>query len=317
MLNWGIMANIAPLIKCFINSVCAGKNNETPTAYEGKLRRFATWLGDRELTQLTQTDLDNFRIYLQNRKTKQKGRQEVNGGLSPHTIHSVLNTVRYFVKWCFDHGHLPSNLAAGWKIPIAPKPEPKAISPENITRLIDAASQQSPAWERARNVAMLYMLRDTGGRVSGLLNADLDNINLTDARLTTTEKGKPRTLYLSEPTVAAIREWLCYRHQVHPTDYKLFSGARGNGISRSGVYHVLDRLAAAGHVDGRRNPHSFRHAFARDSLKNGADLSQVSQLMGHTSIVVTADYYARWDDKELQAVHQRCSPGRQLPDPVV
>ena len=60
-------------------------------------------------------------------------------------------------------------------------------------------------------------------------------------------------------------------------------------------------------VDGER-------LFARDALKSRkADLSQVSRLMWHSSVRVTADYYARWDNAELKEVHRKASPGRRLP----
>lgn len=84
------------------------------------------------------------------------------------------------------------------------------------------------------------------------------------------------------------------------------------GLTREGIYRVLGRLANVAGVRGRFNPHSFRHALARDSLRAGADLSQVSQLLGHKGVAVTADYYARWDDHELQAAHRRVSPGAKI-----
>jgi integrase len=34
--------------------------------------------------------------------------------------------------------------------------------------------------------------------------------------------------------------------------------------------------------------------------------------MGHSSVRVTADYYARWADKELQKAHGQFSPGARL-----
>ena len=70
---------------------------------------------------------------------------------------------------------------------------------------------------------------------------------------------------------------------------------------------MLKRLAKRAGVNGRFNPHAFRHGWARGALKNGADLGTVSQILGHSSIQVTAEFYARWADEELAQRHQKFS----------
>ena len=86
----------------------------------------------------------------------------------------------------------------------------------------------------------------------------------------------------------------------------------GKSFSRSEMYGMLDRPREKSGICGRINPHAFRHTFSRDSLRNGADISEVSQLMGHSTPTVTLKYYARWDKGELHAVHRRVSPGARL-----
>ena len=71
---------------------------------------------------------------------------------------------------------------------------------------------------------------------------------------------------------------------------------------------MLKRRAKQAGVKGHVNPHSFRHAFARDYILSGGDLATLSQLMGHSSILVTKKYYARFNVKELQEKHARHSP---------
>ena len=56
------------------------------------------------------------------------------------------------------------------------------------------------------------------------------------------------------------------------------------------------------------NPHSFRHAFAREYLLRGGDLASLSRLMGHASVEVTASFYAVFLVSELQEKHAKFSP---------
>jgi integrase/recombinase XerD len=60
-------------------------------------------------------------------------------------------------------------------------------------------------------------------------------------------------------------------------------------------------------ITGRHNPHAFRHGFARGALQNGADISTVAQLLGHSDVSITVRFYARWSDEELKAKHAAVS----------
>ena len=78
---------------------------------------------------------------------------------------------------------------------------------------------------------------------------------------------------------------------------------RGGPLSGNGVYQMLQRLAKKAGVK-RFNPHSFRHAWARRALRNNLDLGSVSQILGHTSIKVTHEFYGFWDEGELPERHR-------------
>lgn len=301
------------MIEQFVKQVCAGKTNETPTAYKSKLRHLEKFLGaDRET--ITQEDIDNFKIYVLNRKTKQRGGEEIKEPLSRFTIRSVLATTKHFLTWAMRKNYLPQGLEL--ENIKEPRPEPKAIAADTVDRLLLAAQSTGEDWERARNIAIIYVLRDTGGRVGSLARLEMESLNLADGYAIVRDKGDQLSwLWFSASTVAAIRAWLHWRAGRAPLDYKLFTGKKGRGLTREGIYRAIERLADVAGITDRHNPHSFRHAFARDSLLAGADLSQVSQMMNHSSVAVTDKYYARWTKKELKQFHDKFSPGRDLPTP--
>lgn len=91
----------------FINDVCAGKNNETPAAYLAKLRYLERFLTEGGYTELSQDVIDEFRTWLINRKTKIRGKKQVQGSLSPFTIRTVLTTVRHFLRWGHEQNLIP------------------------------------------------------------------------------------------------------------------------------------------------------------------------------------------------------------------
>jgi site-specific recombinase XerD len=74
-------------------------------------------------------------------------------------------------------------------------------------------------------------------------------------------------------------------------------------MTTSGPRQLLKRLAGEIGITGPHNPHAFRHAFARRMLANGMDISDLSRLMGHSSIQVTAKHYLCWTAAELGQKH--------------
>jgi site-specific recombinase XerD len=68
----------------------------------------------------------------------------------------------------------------------------------------------------------------------------------------------------------------------------------------AGVNEIIDRYKTKLDLQGRCSPHQWRHRWCRKQIQEGMPLTQVSQLAGHTSIVVTSDYYGTFAFNELQ-----------------
>ena len=131
------------------------------------------------------------------------------------------------------------------------------------------------------------------------------------AEVCVTEKGdKSRVVYLTWVSADALLRYVRVRCRLFPSRHDfLFLTDGGLRLSYFGARSILHRLSLlAGVLDVRHNAHAFRHAFARDTISNGADLSQVSAMMGHSSPRVTGEFYAVWLPSELAEVHHRVSP---------
>ncbi|MBI5563771.1 MAG: tyrosine-type recombinase/integrase [Chloroflexi bacterium] len=304
------MTKLSEAIDVFIEYVCAGKRNETPATYRTKLHQLVVRLGDRSIEAISVNDLDDFRVSLLNQKQKMRGKQVIDEPLTDWYVRGVLKTVKHLFRWMTDTGRLSLDPAVNLALPARTQPQPKAAEPEVIDKMFVAATVVGPAWEQARNTALVQLLRSTGSRIGGLLAATVQDTDLTEGVIWTREKGgRKKKLFLTESTREIVRRWLEVRATLNPLDDRLFIGQNGRGLTRSGAEKIWNRLAeAAGVTDQRHNFHSFRHAFARDSIRAGADLSHVSQMMGHSSSAITSDYYLQYTHDELQEVHARVSP---------
>lgn len=278
--------------------------------YTKYLRTLLDQLGDREIDSITVDDLREWRydvFHRQSRYVEHPVRSEIEGGYSEASCRGHIRALKGFFSWLYQDGKIPNNPAASIKPPPKPRRVPKYISDEDLVKLLEAAR------DNPRDYALVQVLADTGARVGGIATLTVNNVYLDRLTLVVTEKGeKSREVYLTEESAQALADWLTLRPD--DTDLVFASRMRERGLTGSGIYRVLRRLARKAGVEGHFNPHSFRHGFAHALINNGASLEVVSELMGHSNVGVTAESYLVWTKQELQEKHQRFSRIRNLHD---
>jgi site-specific recombinase XerD len=300
----------------FYKSLIAdGAAASTVEWYTKRLKRLSAHLPDRELATVEADDLRDFVVGIRSRSERWADhpyRAVTEGGLSPSTVRGYVRAVKRFFNWLEEEGIITTsqNPAVRLKLPRRPHQAPKAIDVDDLRRLLAVARGDS-VWQK-RNYAILLFLADTGCRVGGLIGLKLGDVDLDRGVALVTEKGtKARFVMFTEPTGAALKAWLEVRPDVH-SDYVFLSwhGCSNGGLALtvSGVNQMLGRLKRRAGVSGRVNPHSLRHGFARQYLLNGGDLASLSDLMGHTDVQVTKEFYSIFLNEELKQKHHKHSP---------
>lgn len=230
----------------------------------------------------------------------QKPAQE--GNLSRDSVASYVTALHRFWAWAADEHDIP-NPMQGIKRVKRRKPQPKAIDGKDFVALF-SATKDSIAGIRDR--ALLAFFADTGCRLGGALSLTLDRLHPIERKAYVWEKGdKSRAVFFTHYTAQLIQHWLGVRRAAD--QHVFISMESGKGLSMSGVHEILKRLKKRAKVKGRVNPHSFRHRFAREFIRNGGDISTLAKLLGN-SIQVSADYYAVFDEDELREIHDKYSP---------
>ncbi len=288
---------LAELIAAFLADQARGHSAETLKGHRSKLGQLRRHLGDTlQVATITRADIKRWQEDMFDR------------GLSPWTIKTTYNCVRQFFRWAVDEGHLAVDPSATVKPLARPRLKPKALTSDTFKRMLAAArASTADRRERVRNVAILMMLRHTGGRISELLGIDIADIDFAAGRVLVRGKGdKDRNLYLLDDTVIALKEWIEIRPEVGTP--ALFVGRKGARLGRDAAYKMIQRLAKAGGVKGIHNPHAFRHAFAVTWLQRGGDISRLQRTLGHGTAKVTMDYYMTWSDSDLRDAHKDYSP---------
>lgn len=297
------------LLSCRID----GLSEPTIRYYTSILKPVATKLRSTRLDRVTPSDVRRYLSELQGRKTRYQDspqRDTIPGGLSAESVRAHVRGLRRFFHWA-EQEYGITNPMTGIRLSPRRRGEPKAITMDDLARLMDVTGNDQMG---LRDRAILAFLADTGCRAGGLITLTPDHLNIDAGQALLTEKGeKMRPVPFTRQTGALLQRWMNVRPVEATTVFCGLSNTHyGRPLAHAGLYQILERLKIKAGVKGRVNPHSFRHAYAREMLKNGCDLASLSQLMGHGSVQVTEMFYAVFTPQELAARHEQFSPLRNL-----
>ncbi len=230
-------------------------------------------------------------------------------GLSPSTLARRVSAVRTYFKHLVLIGAKTENPAAAIRLPRRAQRLPRALSPHETERLIDAATGSTPRTLRDR--ALVELLYGAGLRVSEAVGLEKSGVDLDERIVRVVGKGgKERLVPLGRPAAEAARRYLALGRPHLDRRYRpeLFLNARGGALTRAGAFFILRRLAGkAGLEPERVHPHLLRHSFATHLLEGGADLRSVQEMLGHADLATT-ERYTHISDRRRREVYFQAHP---------
>ncbi|MFD3406347.1 site-specific tyrosine recombinase XerD [Kribbella sp. NPDC058693] len=282
----------------------------TLASYRRDLRRYDGYLasaGIDDLGRITEAVVSDFLMRL----------REGDADHPPLTASSAGRTVvavRGFHKFCVREGLAAVDPAAAVKPPVPPQRLPKALSVDEVTRILTAAAgaEAEPAVLATRDAALLEFLYGTGARISEAVGLDVDDIDLDAGAVLLRGKGSKERVV---PVGSYARDALsAYQVRGRPDlvsrgrgTHALFLNARGGRLSRQSAWTVLRRAAQRAGISKEISPHTLRHSYATHLLDGGADVRVVQELLGHASVTTTQVYTLVTVDK-LREVYATSHP---------
>ncbi len=237
---------------------------------------------------------------------------------SPATMARKIATLRSFYKWGNRNGYTTSNPMTLIRTPRQSKRLPKAITTDQVERLLSAPSEHDVLGRRDR--AMLETLYSTGIRVSELVGLNGGDIDFENEAMHVRGKGqKERIVPLGSHALLAIKRytellesdakfgpiWAAQSNGTEPMP--LFLNKHGNRLSSRSVRRKLDKYLRSVGLDPSISPHTLRHSFATHLLENGADLRSVQELLGHQSLSTT-QVYTHLSTKRVEESYKQAHP---------
>ncbi len=282
-----------------------GRAPSTLAAYRRDLRGYLSWLSDRNVVLGTVGE-DDVIAYVRHLESL---------GRTPATVARATVTVRSLHRFLAGEGFHDADPTAAVDVPRVPRGLPKALTEEEVARLLAAPVGDDPLVVRDR--AMLESLYGMGLRISELVGTSLGDLDLTARLLRVYGKGsRERIVPVGRHAANALAQWLSGVGRdavmadavVARADQEaIFVNGRGKRLTRQGGWLVVRRHGDRVGLGDRLTPHVLRHSCATHMLDHGADIRSVQELLGHVSISSTQRYTAV-SQQRLTEVYTRAHP---------
>ncbi|MEY2569377.1 MAG: integrase/recombinase XerD [Actinomycetota bacterium] len=282
-----------------------GRAANTITAYRRDLASYEEFLQGRGLgvADVTESVVEDYVAFLRA------------AGRKPSSVARALVSVRSLHRFCVDEGAATSDPTGDVGAPRVPQGLPKALSEEEVERLLGAVVGEDAAARRDR--AILELLYAAGLRISELVGLSLGDLDLDGGVLRAFGKGsKERVVPVGRLARAALVAWLGRggRDAMAPARWArrgdadaVFLNQRGGRLSRQGAWGVVRGYGDKVGLGERLTPHVLRHSCATHMLDHGADIRVVQELLGHASIATT-QVYTRVSTERLRQVYEQAHP---------
>lgn len=279
------------------------------------------WLENEEqvpatLDALNKDRIRSFLAYLREPHPEGRfgsGKPTARRAARPYTLLHDDRNLHAFGEFCLREELLTASPLQNLKPPRVPKDQIQPFSPDQVQALLDAARRSQ---QPERNRALLWVLLDSGLRISELCSLQIADVEGETGEITITGKGgKRRRVYLGREA-RVRRRYLEAERRAADRNEPLFlaeGGTRtGEAMTRSGITQLIRKLGRAAGVQGVRcSPHTFRHTFAIEFLRGGGNVYEMQVLMGHESLEILRRYVLI-TQADAEAAHRRASPGDRL-----
>ena len=285
-----------------------GLSRNTLEAYRSDLQQFGAFLGRRERDPLAVTPAD-LAEFLSELVAGLDGRRPV----APATLQRKIACLRSFYRHLRREQILDHDPTSEVRPPRSRARLPKVLSRDEVNRLLEQPRGVSPAALRDR--ALLETMYACGLRASEAITLELGELDLEAGVLRARGKGsKERLVPIGSKAIATLHAYLA---QGRPRlvglgeEARVFVNLRGHGLSRQGLYKIVQSHAASAGLEHRMSPHTLRHTFATHLLAGGCDLRSLQEMLGHADIGTT-QIYTHLSADRLRDVYFDAHPRAQI-----
>lgn len=240
-------------------------------------------------------------------------RPEVAKSLSPYSLNNTMRSVKAFFNWCVARRLLELSPARFLRVKLPRRSRRSKAIPHEVLHSMFDYLRTKPDFFRYRDGAILSLFTTFGVRNNEVVSLRLSDVDWSNGWIVFRAKGnRDLDLPLTGDVGLVLRRWCDVRSGllIDPLHDFLFvttrtePGKAHQPITTAGVQSLLFRLSE--HVCGQRwGPHSIRHWKGQSLADRQVSPKLIQQLLGHTDIQTTLDFYCNQDDVRLRRLIDR------------
>ena len=288
-----------------------GQAEHTQKTYAALLNKFIAWAEKQGLAEWKSVELSHLMAFLLHERERALANQPKESArrLSSESLYLEIAALRAFYRFAENEKLLPANVAENLSLPRRWQRLPKALTSQEIDKLLAPEIPETP--QNLCDQAVLELAYASGLRVAELRNARLEHLHLDASFINVIGKGnKERVVPIGSKAVAALEHYLSVARPrlVTPrSTANVFLTKRGTPFAPVTLWlRIKQRVRRTG-IARNVTPHMLRHSFATHLLDHGADLRVIQELLGHASISTT-EVYTHVAAQRLREVHRKYHP---------
>jgi integrase/recombinase XerD len=288
-----------------------GQSDNTAKTYAAVLGKFIAWAEKQNLNDWKAVDLRHLMAFLQHERERQLETEPKDSPrrLSGESLYLEIAALRAFYKFAENEKLLPQNVAENLSLPRRWKRLPKALTDEEIKRVLGPETPATP--ENLCDRAILELAYASGLRLSELKNLRLEQLHLEAGFINVIGKGnKERVVPVGRKATEALTQYIeaARPKLITPkSPANVFLTKRGTPFASVTLWlRIKNRIRRTG-IERNVTPHMLRHSFATHLLEHGADLRVIQELLGHANISTT-EIYTHVAGKRLREIHRQFHP---------
>ena len=288
-------------INAFITYLHNVKNtsNNTELSYKRDLEKVKQFMASRgivEAKDVSAKDLSDYVKYLEDNR------------FAAATVSRNIASLKAFYHFMVEEGLVAEDISEKLKAPKIEKKLPSIMSPDEVVRLLEQPSGDSP--KEIRDKAMLELLYATGIRVTELITLKVSDVNMQMNFILCKDRNKERIIPFGAAAKNALTRYLDGTREAmleNKSSDVLFANCSGQPMSRQGFWKLIKYYAKRADIKADITPHTLRHSFAAHLVENGADLRSVQEMLGHSDISTT-QIYANMNHNHIREVYAKAHP---------
>ena len=234
-------------------------------------------------------------------------------GLKATSVNRHLASLRSLWDWMREMGYTKRDVMRGISQFKQPKRLPTFVPDSRMEDVVEELRNDiaSTDPERLRDALIILLIYTCGLRLSELVEANQEDVAADFSYIRVMGKGgKQRIQPIVKPLAEILKKYFSQNSSQNiciGQKKALILSSKGERINRRTVQRIVGRKLKCSGVQGKTSPHVLRHTFATHLLNDGADLREIQELLGHSSLRAT-QVYTHTDFERLKEVYSSAHP---------